>query len=456
MTRSQGTRRTADVVQQRPLPFQQPPDFAVPLDRRHFLATAGVIAVGSAVGLPGCRTEQRESRPRRQRRAEPGTDTWEGIRAHFQLDPEYVHMAGLLLASHPTPVRNAIEEYRRELQADPAGYVQSNDNRLKSRVRQSAAEYMAVGTDEIALTDSTTMGTGLAITGLQIREDQEMLTTEFDYYSTHEAISYLAERTGASWREIPIYANVRSASEEEIVSAYLSEIRPNTRLVTATWVHSATGLKVPLRRIADGLNEINAGRAPGDRIIFFVDGVHGFGVEDDNIGDLGCDLFAAGTHKWLHGPRGTGILWGRPSAHNDVRPTIPTFTRSGGWGGRMSPGGFKTFEHEWAMGEAFDFHREISKERIRERIHTLARRLKEGLEEMDHVTLYTPMDETLSSGIVCFEITGMNPRGVVRSLRRHGVIASDTPYSPSHARLSPGIFNTDDEIEETLRAVTEL
>ena len=122
----------------------------------------------------------------------------------------------------------------------------------------------------------------------------------------------------------------------------------------------------------------------------------------------------------------------------------------------MSPGGFKTFEHEWAMNEALDFHLEISKERIRERIHTLARRLKEGLDEMDHVTLYTPMDETLSSGIVCFDITGMNPRGVVTSLRRHGVIASDTPYSPSHARLSPGIFNTDDEIEETLRAVAEL
>jgi hypothetical protein len=27
---------------------------------------------------------------------------------------------------------------------------------------------------------------------------------------------------------------------------------------------------------------------------------------------LGCDAFAAGTHKWLFGPRGTGFVWAKP------------------------------------------------------------------------------------------------------------------------------------------------
>ena len=37
----------------------------------------------------------------------------------------------------------------------------------------------------------------------------------------------------------------------------------------------------------------------------------GFGNQDENISDLGCDIFVAGTHKWIFGPRGTGLAWAR-------------------------------------------------------------------------------------------------------------------------------------------------
>lgn len=68
--------------------------------------------------------------------------------------------------------------------------------------------------------------------------------------------------------------------------------------------HSSTGLKMPVRRIADALAEINAGRSEADRVLLVVDGVHGFGVEDETVAQMGCDFFVAGTHKWIFGPRG--------------------------------------------------------------------------------------------------------------------------------------------------------
>ena len=52
-------------------------------------------------------------------------------------------------------------------------------------------------------------------------------------------------------------------------------------------------------------------RPERERVLLCVDGVHGFGVEETSPAELGCDLFAAGCHKWLFGPRGTGLLWGR-------------------------------------------------------------------------------------------------------------------------------------------------
>lgn len=384
------------------------------------------------------------------------SDLWANIRAQFQLDPEFIHLAGLLIASHPRPVQAAIARYQQALNQSPAAYLQANNYALQAEVRQAAAAYLGTQPNTVALTDSTTMGTALAINGLQIRADQEMLTTDFDYYSTHESLRYKAQRTGATVRQIPLYRNIQTVSVDEMVETLVQAIRPETRLVTATWVHSSTGLKVPVGQIAERLTQINTERNESDRVLLFVDGVHGLGVEATPVPELGCDFFAAGTHKWLFAPRGTGILWGKPATQQAVTPTIPTFTRGAGWGGRMTPGGFKSFEHLWAMQEAFQFHQELGKTRVRDRIYSLSQQLKEDLAKMSHVTLYTPVEQTLSAGIICFDVQGLQPEEVVNRLRQRQIIASETPYDRSYARLTPAIYNTPQEMEQVLKAIRQL
>src|SRR5207245_34234 len=111
-------------------------------------------------------------------------------------------------------------------------------------------------------------------------------------------------RTG---RAVSLYANPATATEEEITEAVVRALKPRTRVVAVTWVHSCTGVKLPIRRIADALAEVNAQRDDGDRALLCVDGVHGIGVDDATMADLGCDFFVAGTHKWMFGPRATGL-----------------------------------------------------------------------------------------------------------------------------------------------------
>lgn len=427
------------------------------ISRRDFLAAAGLTVMGGIVpALSACRDSSPQKAEDASAKGPIRTDTWESIRSHFDLDPKFIHMAGLYIASHPAPVRSAINEYRNLLDRNPARFVMENNETLKSRVRQSAAKYMGVNPDEIAMTDSTTMGTALVITGLRIRRGQEILSAKYDYYSTHESARYQSARSGASRRVIPLYQDSAAASEDQIVNSIVSQVRPNTRMVTATWVHSATGVKIPVRRISERLEKINKSRRAADRVIFFVDGVHGFGVENIAISDLGCDFFSAGTHKWIFGPRGTGVLWGHPRSHEDIIPTIPTFTPEAGWGGKMSPGGFKPFEHRWALAEAFEYHLNIGKQRVQERIWSLAAQLKEGLRSFNHVKLYTPMERSMSSGIVCFDINGMGPSEVIRALLTRNIVASTTPYVPEHARLTPGVFNTPAEVDEVIRAIREI
>lgn len=435
-------------------------------DRRQFLVRTGLMLgaglLAGALPLPRALGQTTAS-------PQPKLDTWEAVRDQFLLKRDWIHMTGFLLASHPAPVREAIERHRLGLDEDPATYWFEHEESAEAEVLRTAANYLGAHPTDIALTDSTTMGLGLLYGGLTLWPGQEILSTTHDHYSTETSLRHRAERTNTSFRQVPLYKQLASVSRNELVESLIKAVRPNTRYVAVTWVHSSTGLKLPIRAMADALATINARRNEKDRVIFCVDGVHGFGVEDVAVADLGCDFFTAGCHKWMFGPRGTGLVWGHPKAWPLAHATIPTFNNEAYriWmkelplrevpkAATMTPGGFHSFEHRWALDEAFKFHLAIGRDRIATRIHQLNRQLKEGLAAMKHVTLHTPMADDLSSGIVCFEVEGMIPEQVVQSLRQKKILASVTPYATKYARLAPSLLTSPEEVEKTLAAVRQL
>jgi selenocysteine lyase/cysteine desulfurase len=403
-----------------------------------------------------------------QQAAQDKLDSWTAVRAQFPLSRHLIHLAGFFLASHPTPVRQAIERHRAGLDADPIGYWFEQEERQEANVLRAAATYLGVDPTDIALTDSTTMGLGLLYGGLQLREGQEILTTMHDHYSTEISLRLRAERTGASVRHVTLYRSLTTVSRDELVDSLRESITPSTRIVAVTWVHSSTGLKLPIHDMARAIETINRSRDEQDRAIFCVDGVHALGVEDFRLSELGCDFFIAGTHKWMFGPRGTGLVWGHPRAWPVAQATIPTFNTQAYdiWMKAappkdlppsiyMTPGGFHSFEHRWALDEAFTFHQAIGKSRVTQRIHELSQQLKQGLAAMSHVTLHTPLSQDLSAGIVCFEVDGVTAREVVARLRQRGIVGSVTPYATQYARLAPGLFNSTSEIQTTLEAIQD-
>jgi isopenicillin-N epimerase len=440
------------------------------VDRRHFLSSTALGLTAATVASACGFADRPAAAPNPATDDLSSGDRWDEVRGQFRLSPDRVHLSALLIASHPEPVREAIARYRDEIDADPVVTLQEHNRERTAAVRQAAGRYLGVRADDVALTDSTTMGLGLVYNGLQLRAGQEILTTDKDYYVTHEAVRQAATRSGATSRQLALYDDIAEITEDALVSRIRDAVRPETRVLALTWVHSSTGLKLPLAAIADAVRAVNRNRNDDDRVLLSVDGVHGFGIEDVDLGRLGLDFFASGCHKWLFGPRGTGILWASSGGWAAVKPSIPSFIDDGVWSAwlngeepegettaaRMTPGGFKAFEHLWAVTEAFEFHREIGKGAVAARTHELNRQMKEGLAEMDHVTLVTPMSDDLSAGIVCFDVNGRSPWDVVDHLRRHHVIASVTPYAVRHARVTPSIRNTPAEIDRALEAVRAL
>jgi selenocysteine lyase/cysteine desulfurase len=310
---------------------------------------------------------------------------------------------------------------------------------------------------------------GLTYSSLKLLPGQEILSTTHDHYSTEISLKHRADRTGAKVNRVALYEDGEETTSDKIVERLISGISSKTRYVAVTWVHSCTGMKLPIAKMSAAIKEINQNRTEDDKIIFCVDGVHGLGVENIYLPELGCDFFIAGIHKWIFAPRGTGLVWAKPDAWKYAQPTIPTFSGDayGMWMNVveqkelsnqviMTPGGFHSFEHRWAVDEGFKFHRQIGKQKIQDRIHSLNTMTKQRLSEMKKVKLITPMSEELSAGMACFSVEGRDPFEIAEKLNEKKIAASVTPYKKWYVRLAPGLVTLEDEVNKTLDVIESL
>jgi selenocysteine lyase/cysteine desulfurase len=121
----------------------------------------------------------------------------------------------------------------------------------------------------------------------------------------------------------------------------------------------------------------------------------------------------------------------------------------------MTPGGYHSFEHRWALSEGFAFQQRIGRSAAVQRTVEQASRLKEGLAGTG-VTVVTPTDPEVSAGIVCVDVPGTMPANAVATLREQGIVASATPYSTSYLRLGPSIVTTPEQVYAAVEAVATL
>lgn len=433
------------------------------LSRRTFLATPALL--GAAALIPGSLATALAS----ETPAMPDLSDWNAVRDQFSLDPAWMHFSSFFIASHPAPVRDAIEGWRKTIDRDPFQVVEhglfgDQAHNIPLQVRQVIATYLGGREQDIALTRSTTESLAIVYHGLPLKAGDEVLTTVHDHYSHHESIRLATRRAGASTRHIRLFDDAASASTDAIIARLLSAMRPATRVVGLTWVHSSTGIRLPIREIATAL------KARHPEVLLVVDGVHGLGSVDETVATMGADYFCAGCHKWMFAPRGTALIWANADNWARLTPLIPTFSDDESYNAwaegrdmatpvsaaRMTPGGFHAYEHQWAMRAAFEMHLRMGKARVGARIRSLNDQLKTSLADNKRIRIHTPLSGDLSAGLVAFEIEGLKPDDIVKRLLTKKIIASTSPYAVSYARLAPSLVNTPKEVERAASEVLAL
>ena len=341
-----------------------------------------------------------------------------------------------------------MSELTRDIDRDCSFQNRGKFNELRETAREAVAAQLGVPGDELALVRNTSEANNIVNAGLALGGGDEVLVWDQNHPTNHVAWEVRAARSGFSVRRVGVPK--APSGEEDLAAPFIEAFAPNTRVLALTHVSNVSGIRLPVRRIADAAHEKG--------IHVHVDGAQSFGGLSVDVPALGADTFSSSSHKWFCGPKECGVLTVRSALIPEIWPSIV----APGWGDDADPDptGARKFE---SMGQRDDaclaamattaaFHAEIGPARVEKRMLALARRLKEGIRELG-IPLVTPMDDALSAGVVIIEVPAAARREVFsRMYEEHGIAGSTS----GGFRLSPHLYNTAGHLERALAGLRTL
>jgi len=405
------------------------------LTRRHFFKKSFAGLAAASLGLK--RSDPAAAASPAARPAElPGS--FEQFREHLLLKKDIAYLNTGSLAPCTNEVLDLIHQKARELEEDPVGNNWGHLGQEAEEVRDKAAAFFGVNPDEIIITRNTTEGMNSAGSGLDLEPGDEVLTTD-------------EEHPGGlvCWEHKEKYGSIRirtielprpAGSDNEILNVIERGISGRTRVFSFSHVTTATGLRLPVKKIAALMRAKN--------IITICDGAQAPGMIDMALPDLGVDVYCTSGHKWLCGPKGTGILYIRKAMQDRFHPV---FLHSGNKVYTASSG-TRDVARIIGLGRSLDIISRLGLGRIERRCLDLRAYLIEQLREVGHINLLSSPDPTLGSAMVTVDLERRKKKDVYEELKKQGVIVKLLPVY-NGLRFSTHFFNTRDEVD---RLVDEL
>ena len=313
--------------------------------------------------------------------------------------------------------------------------------------------------DHVAFTANSTEALNMAINGL-IDPGDHVISTDLEHNSVLRPLYRLEAEHGAELSFVPAdkLGNVDYADFERLM-------KPNTRAVVCTNASNLTGTVLDIERIAKTAHSHGA--------LVIVDASQTAGCWPIDKKKMGIDVLCFTGHKGLMGPQGTGGICVKEGI--EIRPF-----KVGGSGvqsySRTHPAEYPTRLEAGTLnghgiaglGAAAKFISETGVENIHAKERSLMLRFYEGVKNIEGVTVYGDFtkDKTAivalnirdyESGEVSYELSqgyGIATRpGAHCAPRMHKALGT---AEVGAVRFSFSFYNTEEEIDEAVRAVAEL
>lgn len=366
----------------------------------------------------------------------------------------------------PPSVYEAMDRFARHSLANPgrAGHKMAlaAEHTLDNARHRLNRFFNGRSPDRWIFTLNGTDALNIAIKGV-LRDNDHVVTTNVEHNSVNRPLTALAETGRITLTRVS--AGIDGRVDPAAIEAALT---PRTRLVAITHASNVVGAIQPIAEI---------GRLVRSRdLLLLVDAAQTAGVVPLDIQNHCIDLLAFPGHKGLFGPTGTGALYVGPRAEPLMRPW-----REGGTGGDSSSptqprempyyleGGTPNVLGIAGLVAGLDFVEEHGPDRIRQHEVALCDKVRHALMEMPGFEVFGPEDPALRVGTLSFRHHSL-PAGELAGILdqsfdiavRPGLHCA--PYIHRHlgtfpegtVRISPGPFNTEEEIDRFLEALGEI
>src|ERR1051325_706784 len=287
------------------------------------------------------------------------------------------------------------------------------------------------------ITNSTTSGMNAIAQGLRLKAGDRILTTDQEHGGGMLCWNYFARYYGVIVDKINIPPGENNA--ELILKRIKDKLTKKTKLISVSHVLSSTGLRMPIAEISSLARKNGA--------LCIVDGAQAAGAIDVNVKQLGCHAYATSGHKWLMGPKGTGLLYLSKDAQNVIRPM--QFEES--YNTYNDGNGVVNLACILGLGKAIEYLESVGMDKVEAHNLSLRNRLYDRLKDLSNLTIVSPAAGPLASPMLAGIMPDQFKKGAFVKMLLDKYKLSIRPthneFGFNGIRFSLHVFNTEKEVD---------
>ena len=322
--------------------------------------------------------------------------------------------------------------------------------KLWDRTRKSISQLIKCQPKEIVITQSVTDGVNFVSNGMMFDDNSNIIIRgkEHEHHANYFPWLKLGERIDVRNLKIDENGGFANADLENLIDE-------KTRLVALSHGLYNSGLILSVKEIGEILQKEN--------IPYFLDTAQTVGcIGDYDFTSTGCDFMSFNGSKWLCGPMGTGVFYCKESSSDLLQPTSVGGESAGVEHDKIVykempdrlQAGYRNYVGLAGMESSITYLKNLGWDNIRKHIIKLANLFIDEIGRIPDSKIFGPEDESQRTSIVSFEIGKNDPEKIVSKMAEKGiVIAKREIFEKPILRISPHVYNTEDEI---LKVVEEL
>ena len=230
----------------------------------------------------------------------------------FLLDKETIHLNHGSFGACPKPIFDALISWQKKLEFNPAKFLAFDIFVHLEKSRESLSEYINCDKNDIVFFPNPSTALNTVIKSLDLKKDDEILTTNHEYGALDKTWNFMCKNTGAKYIKQNIKLPLKS--KNEFINTFIKGINKNTKVIFMSHITSPTGLIFPAEELCQIARENN--------IFCIIDGAHVPAHIDLDIKKLNPDIYTGACHKWMCAPKGTSFLYAKKNIQDDINPLV--------------------------------------------------------------------------------------------------------------------------------------